>query len=164
MNVMLVRQKCKKKLFEGVLELLQPYGVDMVSLFKKEMAVVSYENGAISGRIRCVLCDTKFETEKKKKKRRQELYSQYWKGQSWCLSNFSNHHLRKVHPIQNYADQEGKGDDFQEEKSAVKPSQSKKDTPADGLKNDSNEENAIEKSMWIKKITQLRKYKFFFSL
>lgn len=99
----------QEKLFEGVSNLLLPYGQDVVSLFKKEMAIVKNENGAISGRVRCVLCDriSECETnESQKKRRRQTYYSQFWNGHSWCLSNFSNHHLRHAHPIQSNANQQ----------------------------------------------------------
>lgn len=97
------------KLFEGVSNLLLPYGQDVVSLFKKGMAIVKNENGAISGRVRCVLCDRDSEcetNESQKRRRRQAYYSQFWNGHSWCLSNFSNHHLRHAHPIQINANQQ----------------------------------------------------------
>lgn len=47
----------QEKLFDGVSNLLLPYGQDVVKLFKKEMAIVKNEKGTISGRVRCVLCD-----------------------------------------------------------------------------------------------------------
>lgn len=81
------------KLFNGILDSLQPYGENVVSRFEKNMAIVIVEGDLIKGRVRCILCDTEFEHEKKKRKKRQEFYSQYWNGSS------SNHHLRKTHPI-----------------------------------------------------------------
>lgn len=88
------------KLFNGILDLLQPYGLNVVSRFEKNMAIVTNEGDIIKGRVRCILCDTEFEHEKKKRKKRQEFYSQYWNGSRWCFSNFANHHLRKKHPVQ----------------------------------------------------------------
>lgn len=87
----------QQELFNGVSNLLKPYGATVFSLFKKEMVEVSIENGEIKGRVHCVLCDT--ETEKATKKKRKEFYSQYWNGHKWILSNFANHHLNNVHPI-----------------------------------------------------------------
>lgn len=91
----------QEKLFNSISDILQPYGKDLVSLFKIEMVIVTIEKGIISGGVHCVLCDNKFETETNKKKRRTEYYSQYWNSHShsWSISNFANHHLRKVHPI-----------------------------------------------------------------
>lgn len=113
----------KEKLFDGILNLLQPYGEDVVSLFKKDMVIVTNENGTISGRIRCVLCDTQFGIDVKKKRRRQEFYSQFWNGQSWCLSNYSNHHLQKVHPIHTDENQTTKKKHLHEVKSEMVASQ-----------------------------------------
>lgn len=90
----------QEKLFNGVLDLLKPYGENVVSLFTKDMAMVITTGKVIRGRVRCVLCDNDIKPENAKKKRRRELYSQYWNGHSWCLSNFANHHLRNVHPIE----------------------------------------------------------------
>lgn len=88
------------KLFNGMLDLLKPYGENVVSLFTKDMAVVVTTGKVIRGRVRCVLCDNDIKPGNAKKKRRCELFSQYWNGHSWCLSNFANHHLRNVHPIE----------------------------------------------------------------
>lgn len=65
------------------------------------MAVVKNENGVIKGLVRCILCDLELENGNMRKKRRCEFYSQYWNGQRWCLSNFTNHHLHIQHPITN---------------------------------------------------------------
>lgn len=61
-------EELQQELFNGVSNLLQPYGEHVVSLFKKEMVIVANEDGVISGRVRCVICDTEFDTEGKKKK------------------------------------------------------------------------------------------------
>lgn len=95
-------EELQEKLFNGVLILLQPYGDHVTSLFKKEMALVTNENGEIKGVVHCVICDIDAGTEKQTKKRRKNHYSQYWNGQKWIVSNFANHHLNKVHPIANY--------------------------------------------------------------
>lgn len=92
-------EELQEGLFNGVLNLLQPYGDRVTTLFKKEMVVVTNENGEIKGHVHCVVCDIEKETEQKYKKRRKEQYSQFWNGQKWSLSNFANHHLNKVHPI-----------------------------------------------------------------
>lgn len=112
-------EELQKKLYDGVLDLLQPYGENVVSLFKEEMVVITNENGVISGRVRCVICDTEINNHKKKKKKRQELYSQFWNGHKWCLSNFSNHHLRKVHPITKYERQMPKESGSDDEKPEI---------------------------------------------
>lgn len=70
----------------------------MVIAFKKDMVVVTNENREVKGLVHCVLCDIDVETDTRKKKRRKDYYSQYWNGQKWSLSNFTNHHLNKVHP------------------------------------------------------------------
>lgn len=93
----------QEKLFNGISDLLRPYGENVVSLFTKEMAVVVTEGKMIRGRVRCVLCDIDIKPEKAKRKRRNEFYSQYWNGYNWCLSNFANHHLCNTHPIQKNA-------------------------------------------------------------
>lgn len=85
-------EELEEELFGGVLHLLKPYGAIVSSLFKKDMVEVTYLNGAISGRVSCIICT---ELEHKEKK----FYSQFWTGNKWCLSNFTNHHLRKAHPI-----------------------------------------------------------------
>lgn len=103
------------KLFNGILDLLQPYGENVVSRFEKNMAIVTYEGNVMKGRVRCVLCDIEFEHEKKKRKKRQEFYSQYWNGYSWYLSNFANHHLRKIHPIQKSSNEHGEKNDAKED-------------------------------------------------
>lgn len=90
-------EQLQEELFNAVLNLLQPYGDHVSSLFKKEMVVIKKENGEIKGLVRCVVCDT--DTEPKKRRRRTEYYSQYWNGHKWILSNFANHHLNKVHLI-----------------------------------------------------------------
>lgn len=72
-----------------------------------------------------MLCDSELESEKKKKKkRRQEFYSQFWNGHSWCVSNFANHHLRNIHPIQNYTNKRTQKFDCHEEKTEMNSSQS----------------------------------------
>lgn len=96
----------KEKLFVGVSNLLEPYGEDVVSLFTREMVMVTMDNGAISGRVRCVLCDNAHEAGAKKKKGRTESYSQFWKGDRWCVSNFDSHHLRKKHPMNSDANRD----------------------------------------------------------
>ncbi|XP_031617257.1 uncharacterized protein LOC116337085 [Contarinia nasturtii] len=93
-------EELQEQLFNGILNLLQPYGECVTSLFKKDMVIVGNQNGVINGRVRCIICDTESETGKKSKKRRQELYSQYWNGHKWLLSNFAYHHLQKIHPIE----------------------------------------------------------------
>lgn len=93
-------KEIQENLFNGISDLLKPYGENVGSLFTKDMAIVITEGKVIRGRVRCVLCDNDMKPENAKKKRRHEFYSQYWNGHSWCLSNFANHHLRNVHPIQ----------------------------------------------------------------
>lgn len=138
-------EELQQELFNGVSNLLHPYGEHVVSLFKKEMVIVANEDGVISGRVRCVICDTEFDTEGKKKKRRQELYSQFWNGNRWCLSNFANHHLHKVHPIQNDENQGPKENNFDEGKYGMNANQSI--LPVDELKNNLDDENSIEMRM-----------------
>lgn len=104
----------QEQLFKAVADLLLPYGDEVVSLFKPEMVMVTIEDKLIKGRIRCILCEIELKADKKKKRRRQEFYSQYWNGSSWCVSNFANHHLKNVHSINNYTrlqvEQKAKGD------------------------------------------------------
>lgn len=92
------KEKLQEQLYNGVLELLQPYGKDVTSHFKEDMAIVSIDGGVIKGSVRCILCI--IEPHKNKRRKRQDFYSQYRNGKNWVLSNFSNHHLRKVHPIE----------------------------------------------------------------
>lgn len=104
-------EELQDELFNGVLNLLRPYGDYVISLFKKDMVEVTHENGEIKGHVRCVLCDTEIEAVKIKKKKRTEFYSQYWNGHKWILSNFANHHLQKVHRIANNTNQAPKKSD-----------------------------------------------------
>lgn len=141
----------QEKLFNGVSDLLQPYGKDVVALFKREMVVVTNEDGVINGCVRCVLCDSLSEPERKKKRRRQEFgenwngYKQYWNGYSWCLSNFANHHLRNVHPIQNNTNQQTKKNDYYEETSGMNATQST--SPTNDLMKKFYKENLIDEGM-----------------
>lgn len=54
-------EELQEELFNGILNLLQPYGDHVTSLFKKEMVVVSNENEEIRGLVHCVVCDTETE-------------------------------------------------------------------------------------------------------
>lgn len=133
------------KLFNGILDLLQPYGENVVSRFEKNMATVTNEGDVIKGRVRCILCDTQFEHEKKKRKKNQEFYSQYWNGSSWCFSNYANHHLRKIHPIQKSSDGlYGEKSDAKEDLSMMN---SQFTSRADELNENSNDENSDSKGM-----------------
>lgn len=96
-----VDEKIRESLYNAVLDLLTPYGSDVVSRFKKDMVEVTIEGDVISGRIRCILCDMELRPENSKRRRRTEFYQQYWNGHSWCLSNFSNRHLKNIHSDQN---------------------------------------------------------------
>lgn len=99
-------EELKDKLYDGVINLLEPYGKHFVALFKKDMVMIAIENGVVSGGVHCILCEVDVKTEttdKKKRKRRHGFYSQFWNGHSWCLSNYNSHHLRNVHPIEKYA-------------------------------------------------------------
>lgn len=136
----------QEELFNGVLNLLQVYGDHVTSLFKKEMVLVTNENGEVKGRVRCILCDTGIETAKKKEKRRKNSYAQYWNGHKWILSNFANHHLHNVHPIANNANQTPKESNIDETNSESMSIDSI--SPVDDLRNDSNAENfMIDKRM-----------------
>lgn len=104
-NCYVSEEQLQLELFNGVLALLKPYGENVVSLFKIEMATVVIEDSIISGRVRCVICDLEYDTKKTNRKRRQELYAQFWSGNKWCFSNFANHHLNKLHPIKEDTDQ-----------------------------------------------------------
>lgn len=132
-------EELQEELFNGVLILLQPYGENVTSLFKKEMVKVTNQNGEIKGLVHCVVCDTDVETEKTKKKKRKDYYSQYWNGQKWSLSNFANHHLNKVHPITKNENQSPKESEVDEENFQTRHSSS----PVDDLRNSSNAENVI---------------------
>lgn len=123
-NCVINEKELQEELYNCVLNLLQPYGDHVISLFKKDMIVVENENGEIRGLVHCVVCDTEIETEKTKKKKRKDFYSQYWNGQKWILSNFANHHLHNVHPIANDANQTPKESDTDEQNSRIKPSRS----------------------------------------
>lgn len=131
----------QEELFNGVLNLLQPYGDHVTSLFKKEMVVVTNEEGEIKGLVHCVVCDNDVETEKKK--RRKDYYAQYWNGQKWSLSNFANHHLKKLHPIEKNEKQTPKESEFDEGNAKSSHSIS----PVDDLRNNSNVKNSIDKGM-----------------
>lgn len=133
----------QEDLYNGVLSLLQPYGDDVMSLFTKEMVVVTNENGDIKGCVRCVLCDTEMATGSKMKKRRKDFYSQYWTGQKWSLSNFANHHLQNVHPIAKNANEASKGSNIDEEN--IQTSHSS--MSVGGLGNNPNIKNSNDKSM-----------------
>lgn len=152
----LTEEELQDELFNGVLNLLQPYGDDVMSLFKKEMVEVTNENGQIKGLVHCVVCDTEKETGSKMKKRRKDFYSQYWNGQKWSLSNFANHHLNKVHPIMKNASKESNID---EENSQNSDSISS----VGGLRNNSNIKHSIDKSMQrFEKVLKRRSYRFSF--
>lgn len=88
----------QERLFNGVLKLPEPYGDDVISLFDKDMAVVETEGKLITGRVCCVLCQIDNDRGISKRIKRKDYYSQYWNGRNWCLSNFNNRHLRRVHP------------------------------------------------------------------
>lgn len=126
------------RLFNGVSDLLKPYGEDVVSLFTKNMTVVTNENGVIRGGVNCILCNIGNESEKTKRKKRPDSYKQYWNGSNWCLSNFNNHHLRKVHPIQKSASVHVGNEDDSKKKILMKNSPST--SPA-------NEENSNDAGM-----------------
>lgn len=95
----LSEEELRDELYNAVLKILQPYGDHVISLFKKEMVVVTNENGEIRGLVHCVVCDSDIKTEKKMNRKRKNSYSQYWNGNKWIISNFANHHLQNVHPI-----------------------------------------------------------------
>lgn len=91
-------EDAQEKLFDGISNLLKPYGGYVISLFKKEMVIITNRDGVISGGIRCVLCNSDSVSEERKKRKRQELYSQFWNGDNWVVSNFAKH-LFCVHPL-----------------------------------------------------------------
>lgn len=86
----------RESLFQGVLDLLKPYGSNVTSRFERDMIEFSMEGGVPKGRVKCILCNME-----SIKKRRSASHAQYWNGNKWCLSNFAHKHLRNIHPIQN---------------------------------------------------------------
>lgn len=90
----------QEKLFAGIFDSIKPYGDDVTSLLNREMIMVTNENGVMSGKVQCVLCDSGNISEQKRKRKRQQ-YLQFWNGKNWVVSNFAKH-LSNVHPIELY--------------------------------------------------------------
>lgn len=142
-----IKEKLHDELFNGVLDLLKPYGDNVASLFEKEMAVVSFENGKTKGGVRCVLCELKTNTNTMKRKKQQKFYSQFWKGQSWSLSNFTAH-LTGLHSTQNKTPAQSVSGINMEDKSGI--FDEKCDTKIDKslvVELNSNDQNISDKSM-----------------
>lgn len=131
-------EELQDELFHGTLNLLQPYGDKVTTLFEKEMVSVTIEDGEIKGHIRCILCESEIETTKK---RRKISYAQYWNGQKWILSNYANHHLRNAHPITINKNQTSNESNIDETNS--QPTSIDLISPEDDLKKGSNVETIL---------------------
>lgn len=108
-------EKIRESLYTAVVDLLKPYGSDVVSRFKKDMVEVTIEGDMIKGRIRCILCDMELRHENSKRRRRKDFYNQYWNGHSWCLSNFFNRHLKNIHSSQTTSQYPQENNHFEEQ-------------------------------------------------